>query len=103
MDERGLAYQLCADADSAVLPLTEWSLPHAPKTPCTVLMHDPRPTRLQVVSRIISECGSRPRGIEAAATIPQNVLSYSCNLAVVALDSDPLLGNLDLENIRSLQ
>ena len=42
-------------------------------------------------------------GIEAAATIPQNVLSYSCNLAVVALGSDPLPGNLDLENIRSLQ
>ena len=91
-----------ADSDSDVLPPTEWSLPHAPMTPWTVLIYDPRPVRLQVVSHIVLECGSRPRGIEAAAIIPQSMLSCSCNLAVVALSSYPP-GNLDLENIRSLQ
>jgi transcriptional regulator with PAS, ATPase and Fis domain len=65
-------------------------------------MYDPRPVRLQMASRIILECGSRPREIEPGAIIPQSEFSCGCNLAVVALDSYPP-GNLDLENLRSLQ
>jgi transcriptional regulator with PAS, ATPase and Fis domain len=65
-------------------------------------MYDPRPVRLQMVSRTVLECGSRPREIELGAIISQSEFSGGCNLVVVALDSYPP-GNLDLENLRSLQ
>jgi transcriptional regulator with PAS, ATPase and Fis domain len=93
----------CADPGSAVPSLEQFTPPPAPSAPWTILTCDPRPARLEIVRRIISECGARPREIEAAATIPPSVLSCSCNLAVVALGSCSPPGNLELESIRSLQ
>jgi DNA-binding NtrC family response regulator len=69
----------------------------------TVLMWDPRESRLQLISRIVAECGARPRWVEELSAIPQMEFSCRCNLAVVALGACPSPGDLCLEGIRSLK
>jgi DNA-binding NtrC family response regulator len=69
----------------------------------TVLMWDPRESRLQLISRIVAECGARPRWVDGLSAIPQIESSCRCNLAVVALGACPSPGDLCLEGIRSLK
>jgi DNA-binding NtrC family response regulator len=69
----------------------------------TVLMWDDRESRLQLISRIVAECGARPRWVEGLSAIPQVEFSCRCNLAVVALGACPSPGDLCLEGIRSLK
>jgi transcriptional regulator with GAF, ATPase, and Fis domain len=81
-------------------PLTA---PHAAAAHGPVMLWDPRPARLHVVSRLISACGARPWWIREASTIPHVVRSCRCPLAVVALGGGPPPGQLALEHIRSLK
>src|SRR4030095_6434917 len=69
----------------------------------TVLLWDPRPARLQVVSRLIVACGTRLQCNDEVSAIPQVESSRSCALAVVALGACPSPGDLGVEAIRSLK
>ena len=62
-----------------------------PSLPWTVLLWDPRPARLQVVSQIIAACGARLRCNDEVSAIPQ-VECSRCALAVVALGTCPRPG-----------
>ena len=89
--------------DSAIPHVAEPAPPYTTEPPWTVLLWDPRPSRLQGVSRIIAACGARLRYNEEVAALPQVEGSYAWALAVVALGTRPAPGDLDLEAIRSLK
>src|SRR5262245_40407723 len=69
----------------------------------TVLMWDAQQSRLQFISRIVSECGARPCWVDGLSAISQVEFSGDCSLAVVALGACPSPGALCLEGIRSLK
>jgi DNA-binding NtrC family response regulator len=69
----------------------------------TVLMWDAQQSRLQFTSRIVSECGARPRWVDALSAMSQVAFSGDCSLAVVALGACSSPGALCLEGIRSLK
>jgi DNA-binding NtrC family response regulator len=89
--------------DSAIPHVAEPAPPYTTEPPWTVLLWDPRPSRLQCVSRIIAACGARLRYNEEVSALPQVEGSYAWALAVVALGTRPSPGDLDLEAIRSLK
>ena len=88
---------------SALPRLAAPDLPDTSEPPWTVLLWDPRPARLQVVSRLIAACGARLRCNDEVSAIPQVESSRGCALAVVALGACPSPGDLGVEAIRSLK
>src|SRR5262249_28097129 len=88
---------------STIPDLAPLTPPHVSAPPWSVMLWDPQPDRLLVVSRIISACGAWPYWIPEACTISQAGGSCRCHLAIVALGGGPPLGRLDLEAIRSLK
>jgi transcriptional regulator with GAF, ATPase, and Fis domain len=71
--------------------------------PWTVPIWEPRQSRLPLISRIISECGARPRYIDNVAAMSQVELSHRSTLAVVALGACPSPGDVTFEAIASLR
>src|SRR5919197_6235582 len=71
--------------DAAIPARAPLTSPHTAAPPRTVLLWDPHPDRLQIVSRLIAACGARPCGLPAAATLPHTGDACRCPLAVVAL------------------
>ncbi len=89
--------------ESAIPHVAEPAPPYTTEPPWTVLLRDPRPSRLQDVSSIIAACGTHLRYNEEISALPQVEGSYAWALAVVALGTCPSPGDLDLEAIRSLK
>lgn len=69
----------------------------------TVIVWDSRGSRHQLISRVVSACGARPRWVDDFLAIQQVELSQGCSLAVVALGACPSPDDLGLEIIRSLK
>ena len=91
-------------APGPALPrLTAPDLRDTSEPPWTILLWDPRPARLEVVSRLIVTCGARLRCNDEVSAIPQVESSRGCALAVVALGACPSPGDLGVEAIRSLK
>jgi two-component system, NtrC family, response regulator AtoC len=76
---------------------------YKPHLQWTVLIWESRQSRLQLIGRIISECGGRPRDIETVSAISQVEFSSSCTLAVVALEACLSLGDVNLEGLSRLR
>ena len=89
--------------DTALPQVAELAPPYTTKPPWTVLLWDPRPSRLEVVSRLIATCGARLQCNDEVSTIPQVESLRGCALAMVALDACPSPGDLGVEAIRSLK
>src|SRR5512145_2976817 len=77
--------------------------PHASASHRNVMLWDPQPDRLLVVSRIIAACGAWPRWIPEVCSLPQAGGFCRCRFAVIALGESPSSGQPDLETIRSLK
>src|SRR5262245_27290497 len=71
--------------------------------PWTVRIWEPRPSRLPLISRIISECGARAHYIENVSAISQVELSHRSTLAVVALGACPSPGDVTFVAIASVR
>jgi DNA-binding NtrC family response regulator len=89
--------------DSGTLQRTALDTPNTSAPQGTVLIWDPRDARLQLISRIVSACGARPRWVEELSAIPQVEFFCGCNLAIVALGACPPPGDLVLAGIRGLK
>ena len=89
--------------DSALPPLAEPDLRDISELPWTILLWDPRPARLHVVSRLIAACGAHLRCNEEVSAIAQVECSRDCALAVVALGACPSPSDPSMEAIRCLQ
>src|SRR5262245_886790 len=89
--------------DSGALHRADLDTPNKSDPQWTVLMWDPRQSRLQLISRIVSECGARPCWVDELLALPPVEFFWGCNLAVVALGAYPLPGDLALEGIRGLK
>jgi len=83
-------------------PLTPDRL-HTPDPRWNIMVWDPRPSRFQLVSHIISECGARACRVERFSAIRQVEYRDGCHLAVVALEAFPAPGEIGLQGIRSLK
>jgi hypothetical protein len=83
--------------------LADLDLPNKADPEWTVLMWDARQARPPLISRIVCECGARPRWVDGLSAIPPVEFSRRCNLAVVALGACPSPGALCLEGIRRLK
>jgi DNA-binding NtrC family response regulator len=70
--------------------------------PCTVMVWDHRGSRRELIGRVLSECGARPRWLEGPVALQQVERSSSRHLAVVAPGASPSPGDLGLQVIRTL-
>jgi transcriptional regulator with GAF, ATPase, and Fis domain len=70
---------------------------------CTVIIWDHRPSRLQLIRRIVAQCGALPRRVEEASAFQEVECASNCNLAVIALGMCPSPVNLNLESISTLK
>jgi Sigma-54 interaction domain len=68
----------------------------------TIIACDPKGTRHQLISRVVSECGARPRWVEDFLALQHVESSCVSNLALVALGACPSPGDPSLETIQSL-
>lgn len=73
------------------------------KPGATVIIWELKRSRLELISRVVSECGGRPRMVEAFSAVQEVEFSVQCSAAVVALGARPPLGDLALEVIRNLK
>jgi transcriptional regulator with GAF, ATPase, and Fis domain len=78
-------------------------LPNMATPQPTVIACDPKGTRHQLISHVVSECGSRARWVEDVLVIQQVEFSCASNLAIVALGACPSPGDPCLEAIQSLK
>jgi hypothetical protein len=69
----------------------------------SVIIWDSRGSCHQLISRVVTACGARPRWIEEFFALQRVECSHWCSLAVVALGACPSPGDLGLEIIRSLK
>jgi DNA-binding NtrC family response regulator len=99
----GIAPRLHLAPGSTIPGSTPLTTPHASASHRNVMLWDPQPDRLLVVSRIIAACGAWPRWIPEACSLPQAGGFCRCRFAVVALGEGLSPGQPDLENIRSLK
>jgi two-component system response regulator AtoC len=68
-----------------------------------VIVWDHRRARLHLVSRVIAECGARPRWIDDLSTIQETEFSVRESVVLVALGGSPSSGSLGLEVVRCLK
>jgi transcriptional regulator with GAF, ATPase, and Fis domain len=88
------------------LPFQHTAARHLPDTTTpqpTVIACDPKGTRHQLISHIVSECGARPRWVNDFLAIQQVESFCVSNLAIVALGACPSPGDPCLEAIQSLK
>jgi transcriptional regulator with PAS, ATPase and Fis domain len=69
----------------------------------TVIACDPKETRHQLISCVVSECGARPRWVKDFVAIQQVESSRVSNFAIVALGACPSHDDPSLEAIHSLK
>lgn len=69
----------------------------------TVIAYDPNETRHQLISRILLECGARPRWVNDVIALQPVQSSGLSHLAIVALGARPSPGDRCLEAIQSLK
>src|SRR5215510_6194063 len=69
----------------------------------TVIACDPKGTRHQLISHVVSECGARSRWVNDFLAIQQVDSSCVSTLAIVALGACPSPGDPCLEAIQSLK
>ena len=77
-------------------------LPNTPSPP-TVIACDPKGTRHQLISRVVSECGARPHWVNDFLVIRQLEPSAVCKLAMIGLGACPSPRDRNLETIQSLE
>jgi DNA-binding NtrC family response regulator len=90
-------------SDAIFSGLAAPALQDASAPPWTIFLWDPRPARLQVVSRLIASCGVRVRCNAEVSAISQVERSHSYALVVVALEACPATGDRGVDVIRSMQ
>src|SRR5262249_46487633 len=83
-------------------PLTP-DLLHIPDPRWNIIVWDPRPSRFQLVSHIISQCGVRACRVEGFSAIRQGEYRDGCHLAIVALEACTAPEEIGLEDIRGLK
>ena len=71
--------------------------------PWSVIVSDYQPSRLQRVSRTISDCGAVPRPLTGLLRLQRQPATDNCFLAVVALESRPTLDQPSVEAVRALK
>ena len=69
----------------------------------TVIVWDHQRSRLQLITRLVSECGARGHWVENFSAIQDTQLSLACSIALVALGARPSPADLGLEVIRTLK
>jgi transcriptional regulator with GAF, ATPase, and Fis domain len=69
----------------------------------SVIVWDHHRARLQLITRLISECEARPRWVESLSAIQEVECSLYSSIAFVALGACPSPDDLGLEVIRSLK
>jgi hypothetical protein len=87
------------------LPFQHTAVPHLPDTTTpqlTIIACDPKGTRHQLISRVVSEYGARPRWVNDFFAIQQVESSRVSHLAIVDLGECPSPGAPCLEAIKSL-
>ena len=72
-------------------------------SPWYVIAADCQSSRLQLVSRVISDCGAFSRPFSGLAQFVPEEATDTCTLAVVALESKPAPGHPSLEVLRALK
>jgi hypothetical protein len=72
-------------------------------SPFTIIVWDHQGARLQLVTRLISECEALPRWIESLSAIQDLECSLCSGIALVALGARPSPDDLGLEVIRTLK
>jgi transcriptional regulator with GAF, ATPase, and Fis domain len=72
-------------------------------SPFTIIVWDHQGARLQLVTRLISECAALPRWIESLSAIQDLECSLCSGIALVALGARPSPDDLGLEVIRTLK
>lgn len=78
-------------------------LPNKSDARWDVIVWDHQRARLQLISRVVSECRAQPRRVEEFSAIQEVESSFRCSVAVVALGSRPSPGDLGLVVIRILK
>jgi transcriptional regulator with PAS, ATPase and Fis domain len=86
------------------LSFQHMAAPHLPNIslPPTIIACDPKGTRHQLISHVLSECGARPRWVNDFSAIQQVDSSCVSNLALVALGACPSPDATCLEAIQRL-
>jgi transcriptional regulator with GAF, ATPase, and Fis domain len=69
----------------------------------TVIVWDHQRSRLQLITRLVSECGARAHWVENFSTIEETELSLACSIALVAVGARPSPDDLGLEVSRTLK
>jgi transcriptional regulator with PAS, ATPase and Fis domain len=90
-------------SDAYVSPPVIPALLRTPEPQWTILVWDPRPSRFQLINRIIVECGGRVCRLERFSAIQHIDGHYGCNLAIIALEACLAPDAVGLEGIRSLK
>jgi transcriptional regulator with GAF, ATPase, and Fis domain len=69
----------------------------------TVIVWDHQRSRLQLITRLVSECGARAHWVENFSAIQDTEVSLACSIALVAVGARPSPNDLGLEVIRTLK
>jgi hypothetical protein len=69
----------------------------------SVIVWDHQRTRLQLITRLISQCEARSHWVESLSAIQEIEFSLTCSIALVALGARPSPADLGLEVIRTLK
>jgi transcriptional regulator with PAS, ATPase and Fis domain len=69
----------------------------------SVIVWDRRRSRLQLITRLVSECGARLQQVESFSAIQESEFSLVRSIALVALGARPSPNDLGLEVIRNLK
>lgn len=69
----------------------------------SAIVWDHQRSRLQLITRLVSECGARPRWVESFSAIQDAEFYLGCSIALVGLGARPSPADLSLEVIRTLK
>jgi transcriptional regulator with GAF, ATPase, and Fis domain len=69
----------------------------------TVIVWDHQRSRLQLITRLVSECGARAHWVENFSAIQDTELALACSIALVAVGARPSPDDLGLEVVRTLK
>ena len=74
-----------------------------PDSSFSVIVWEHQRTRLELITRLISQCGAGAHWADSLPTIQQTECSPTCPIALVALGAPPATENLGLQVIRALK
>jgi hypothetical protein len=69
----------------------------------TVIVWDHQRSRLELITRLVFECGARAHWVDSFSAIQGTELSLACSIALVAVGACPSPDDLGLEVIRTLK